>query len=445
MRDEKMPSPSFLIPHPSTEELDMSIWQQKIRAKARLSLEQLESRLVPTVATFAEAGTVFNDATRALEGGLWQNAVQESNQGLGSVFRYVYDMTTVQSDLQAEIAAHSFTGAAADHVNRILDEIATAKQAATASVNSGAAFGSVVAAENALRDAHLDILDIVQRDDTLADLASAGGAAGFQQVPELLDEVSTRTAPHANLAEIGAIFNDAANRILGGVNHANKDAITDDVKAVIRDLRELIDHNPAFSGLSGIHAQVIVGQLRLELTNINQAGTNLDAGRASNDVFLDVIDIVQGDPNLAKMANQGGIAGFAAFPSPLYPSTRYLDNQAQTSFIAKVVAQSHALGQAAESLVNQTPHDTTAIAALIAQLRTFQASVTDFQAAQPGIFRARFDNELLGHNSTLGTTIAAMIRGLRTSNQALVVAAAEELQTNAADVNGNNIPAPLIV
>src|SRR5947209_20251576 len=45
---------------------------------------------------FATLGASFNDATRALEGGLWQNVVQEGGQGFGSVIRYVNDLTAVQ-------------------------------------------------------------------------------------------------------------------------------------------------------------------------------------------------------------------------------------------------------------------------------------------------------------------------------------------------------------
>jgi hypothetical protein len=183
-------------------------------------VEQLEPREVPTVATFAEAGAVFDDATRALEGGLWQNAVPESNQGPGSVFRYVGDLTMVQSDLRAEISAGQFTGAAADHVNAILAQITTALAAAPASVGGGGTFGSVAAAEATLRDAHIDILDIVHRDDTLADLATAGDAAGFQQVPQLLDGVTAGNAPHSNLAEIGAFKKNvtAFDAAQGGVS-----------------------------------------------------------------------------------------------------------------------------------------------------------------------------------------------------------------------------------
>ena len=420
----------------------MSFLHRRDRATVPLGVEQLERRDVPTVATFAEAGAVFNDATRALEGGLWQIAVPESNQPTSTVLRYVADLTTVQADLVAEINANQFTGAPLAHVNTILTDLATALQAAPASVNGVGSSDSVADAQTTLRNAHLDILNVVQGDDTLTGLAAAGGAVGFQQVPPLLQGVTAQSAPHQNLAQIGAIFNDAANRILGGVNSANADAITDDVNAIIRDLRDLTEDKPTvFSDLTGIHADVIVRQLQLELHNIAAVGDNPVAPRASNDVFLDIIDIVQGDPNLAQQATQGGIVGFAAFPNALRPTTRYLDNQAQTEFIANFVAQSNALGQAAVTLVNQTPNDEAAIDALIGQVQAFKKGVTEFDAAQGGIFEARFDNELLGNTSTLGAEVAALIRGLRSGNQALVAAAAEQMRANAVDVSGNNLPA----
>src|SRR6478609_10645027 len=53
---------------------------------------------------FSDLGLTFNDAGRALVGGLWQNVVEEGGQGLGSVFKYTADLTTVQTGLQAEVA-----------------------------------------------------------------------------------------------------------------------------------------------------------------------------------------------------------------------------------------------------------------------------------------------------------------------------------------------------
>jgi hypothetical protein len=393
-----------------------------------------------TTPAFSDLGATFNDATRALEGGLWQNVVEEGGQGLGSVLRYTSDLTAVQTGLTAEVAAGQFTGDQLAHVQTILGDITTALSAATASVDGGGTFGSTAAAETALRTAHLDILNVVNNDATLANLAAANGGTGFLAAPSTLpDGVAPDAAPHANLAEIGAIFNDMTNRILGGVNADNKDAITADVNAVITDMQALINANPhEFGGLTGVHADTVIRQLELEKTYINEAGTNPDAGRASNDNLLDIIDIVQGDTNLANMAHQGGISGFAPFGDATAPTPAYQDNAAQTTFWANFIAQSNSLGQQAMNLVGGT--DQGAINTLIGDLQAFQKYVTDFDSAQGGIFQARFDNELLGDTSTVGAEVASMIKGLQTGNMALVAAAADEMHANAGDVGGNNVP-----
>lgn len=394
----------------------------------------------PAAPAFSDLGLTFNDATRALEGGLWQNVVEEGGQGFGSIGRYTNDLTHVQTGLQAELAAGQFTGATLTHVNTILADITTALSAASASVNGGGTFGSVAAAETALHNSHLDILNIVNNDANLATLATQNGAAGFLAAPQAFAAGTTAAnAPHANLADIGAIFNDLVNISIGGINASNSAQATADTNAAITDLQALMTANPGlFGGLTGVHADTIVRQLELEKTYINQAGVSQDAGRASNDNLLDIIDIVQGDTNLANMANQNGVHGFTPFGDALNPTPKYLDNDAQTSFWANFIAQSNSLGQQAENLVGG--HDAHAIAALISNIQSFEKTVTNFDAAQGGIFEARFDNELLGQTSTLGAEVSAMIKGLQTGNAALVTAAAEEMHANSADVGGNNTP-----
>jgi hypothetical protein len=390
---------------------------------------------------FSDLGLTFNDATRALEGGLWQNTVSEGGQGLGSIGKYTTDLTNVQTGLQAEVAAGQFTGATLTHVNTILADITTALSAATASVNGGGTFGSVAAAETALHTSHLDILNIVNNDANLATLATQNGAAGFLAAPDAFAAGTTAAnAAHANFADIGAIFNDLANISIGGINASNTAQATADTNAAITDLQALMHANPTlFGGLTGIHADTIVRQLELEKTFINQAGVSQDAGRASNDNLLDIIDIVQGDTNLVNMANQNGVHGFTPFGDSLAPTPKYMDNSSQTNFWANFIAQSNTLGHQAENLVGG--HDAQAITALIANIQTFEKTVTNFDAAQGGIFEARFDNELLGQTSTLGAEVSAMIKGLQTGNAALVTAAADEMHANAADVGGNNTPA----
>ncbi|GAU84218.1 hypothetical protein [Bosea sp. BIWAKO-01] len=349
------------------------------------------------------------------------------------------DLKAVESGLQSEIKAGQFSGDTLTHIQTVLSDITTALSAATASVNGGGSFGSVANAETALRASHLDILDIVNNDHTLSTLATQNGATGFLAAPATLpDDVTAATAPHATLAEIGVIFNDAANRILGGVNSDNKAIITNDMNAVVSGLKHLIDTQPTqFEGLTGIHADTVMRQAQLELTYINQAGVNPDAGRGSNDNILDMIDIIQGDANLAGMASQGGVSGFSQFPDALNPTPRYQDNAAQTNFWANFIAQGNSLGQRAEQLVGSG--DTHAINALINEFQAFEKNATKFDLVQGGIFGARFDNELTP-SSTLGAEVDAMIKGLKTGDAALVTAAAEVIHDNAADVGGNNIP-----
>jgi hypothetical protein len=389
---------------------------------------------------FSDLGTTFNDATRSLVGGLWQNVVEEGGQGNGSIVKYTDDLTAVQNGLTAEINAGQFSGSTLTHVQTVLSDINTALSAANASVNGGGSFGSVAAAETALHDSHLDILNVVNNDPTLAGLATQNGATGFMAAPATLpDGTTAANAPHTNLAEIGAIFNDAANRILGGVNADNAGVITDDVNTVITGMQALVQANPTlFGGLTGVHADTVIRQLQLENTYISQAGISPDAGRASNDNILDIIDIVQGDTNLANMASQGGVSGFSPFPDFATPTPKYMDNDAQTSFWANFMAQSNSLGQQAEAAV--AANDPQAISSLITQLQNFETNATNFDSAQGGIFEARFDNELLGQTSTLGAEVSAMVKGLQTGNAALVAAAADEMHANAADVSGNNVP-----
>ena len=285
------------------------------------------------------------------------------------------------------------------------------------------------AAEQSLRASNLDIVNTVntvKTDVALTNLAerTCDGAGCLS--------TTAADAPHANLAEIGAIFNDAADKILGGVNDANRAEITDDINAVITDMEALISANPQlFEGLTGEHADAVVRQLQLELTYINDPNISPDAARASIDNILDIIDIVQSDPKLADMATQDGVSGFSPLPDAANPAPTHLENDVQTVFAANFIAQSNSLGQQAIDLVGSG--DTKAIATLIADLKAFEKFVADFDAAQGG-------NALLDATGALGAEVAAMIKGLQTGDATLVTAAADQMHGNAADVGGNNVP-----
>ena len=178
----------------------------------------------PAAPAFSDLGVTFNDATRALVGGLWQNVVEEGGQGNGSIVKYTTDLTAVQTGLHGGDQRGAVLRRHADaHVNAILADITTALSAADASVNGGGSFGSVAAAETALHNSHLDILNIVNNDPNLATLATQNGA--HRIYGGALNPSPTAPPPRTRLtppfADIGAIFNDLANISIGGVNASN--------------------------------------------------------------------------------------------------------------------------------------------------------------------------------------------------------------------------------
>ena len=370
-------------------------------------------------------GAIPNNVTPAPVGSLGQNPIEESGQGPGSINHTTNDLTMVRNGLLAQVNAGQFSGAALGHVQAILSDINAAISVANASANDGGALGGVAAADQALRASPLDIINAVKTDPALSSLAANGPAT----VPGTLPEATKAAdAPHANLAEIGVIFNDAADKILGGVNDGNRQEITDDINAVITDMEALMSANPQlFSGLTGVHADAVVRQLQLELAYINDPSISPDARQASTDNILDIIDIIQSDAKLADMATHDGISGFSPVPEAANPTPIHLDNGAQTVFLANFIAYSNSFGQQAVDLVGSG--DTKAIATLIDNLKAFEKYVTDFDAAQGG-------NELSG---TLGAEIAAMIKGLQTGDATLVTAAADQMHGNAADVGGGNV------
>jgi hypothetical protein len=138
------------------------------------------------------------------------------------------------------------------------------------------------------------------------------------------------------------------------------------------------------------------------------------------------------------MASANGVTGWVPAPATDVVPVPYQDNADQTNFWADFIASGNTLGAQAEQLVsNGTPQQ---IKAFIHTLQGWEHNIQNFDAAQGGIFEARFDNELLGPNSTVGADVTAMIKGLQTHNAALVTAAAEGFHANAADVSGNNVP-----
>jgi hypothetical protein len=365
-------------------------------------------------------GAILSNAIPASSGSPGQNPVEENSQAPDSSPRNTNDLAMAQNGLMAQINAGQFSGAALGHVQAILSDLNTAISVANASASGG-----VAAAEQTIRASQLDIINTVRTDPALSSLAANGPAT----VP---DTTADPTLP-PTLAEIGATLHEAADQILGGVTDDNRQQITDGINAVITGIEALMSADPQlFSGLTGVNADAVVRQLQLELTYINDPGISPDAAHASIDNILDIIEIIQADPNLADMATQGGVSGFSPLPDAENPTPIHLDNEMQTVFLANFIAYSNSLGQQATDLVGSG--DTEAIATLIDSLKAFEKYVTEFGAAQGG-------DELLGAAGPLSAEVAAMIKGLQTGDAALVTAAADQMHGNAADAGGTSVPA----
>jgi hypothetical protein len=271
-------------------------------------------------------------------------------------------------------------------------------------------------------------------------LSVKDGNPGFNFAPPELATPLNANTPHTTFAELGAIFNDAQSKSLGGINADNLPAIQADLQTVHDGLLALMKNDPQlFGGATAIHASTIVDQINLQLTNFDhQYGLNPDAAKATNDNFLDITDIVAGDPNLTNVASANGVTGWTGAPATDVVPVRYQDNADQTNFWADFIASGNTLGTQAEHLVSTG--SAQQIKAFVQTLQGWEHNIQNFDAAQGGIFEARFDNELLGNNSTVGADVAAMIKGLETHDATLVKAAADGFHANAADVSGNNVP-----
>lgn len=376
-----------------------------------------------TAPTLSGLGTTFNNAIQAPVSSLPQTPVDQGTQATGGVNNSASELAAVHNSLLTEVSRGQLSGAALGHVQAILSDINAAISTANATAISAAAIGNTAAAEQSVRASNLDIantVNTVKADVALTNLA-------VNSAPTIVPE----PAEPPNLAKIGAIFNDVANDILGGVNDDNRADITEDLNTVIKDLQTLISAKPdMFEGLTGEHANEVLQQLQLELTYINDPNISPGAARASIDNILDIIEIVQSDPKLAEMATQDGVSGFSPIPGAANPVEAHLENDVQTVFTASFIAQSNSLGQQAIDLVGSG--DTKAIATLIDSLKAFEKFVAGFDAAQGG-------HALLDATGALGAEVAAMIKGLQTGDATLVTAAADQMHGNAVGVGGGNV------
>lgn len=235
-------------------------------------------------------------------------------------------------------------------------------------------------------------------------------------------------------ATIGEIFDDATTRLVGGVDDQQRGHILSDLTKVQDGLEQLLQQHPEqFQGVAAIHAQNIVDQLNLEIGAVKSADPF--AAKYINDVQRDLIDIVQGDPALAALANQGGHHGFQAVPSLLVPPAQFVGNAEQTQFMKDFISTTQSFADRAQALVGPNA-DPAAVAALVGEIQTYEQTANAFTIAQGGVYSARFNNEFAA-DGVNGTASRAMIDGLMKGDAQKVASAAEVMTANAQDVAGN--------
>jgi hypothetical protein len=431
----------------------------------------------------AQAGAVYNDATRLLDGGLWSKPA-DSNDQQSYLGMYTTDITAVSDDIAAmlgnpagmTIGGTAYTPSTTDIAT--LTEIQSQLQSLlTAAPNAVGSSHSAVNAQETLHTVQTEILNETAGDPALAtalgnvSYLSGTGAnnVGFQTLPTGADDaaaLAAAKAPDATLATIGQVFNAAADLATGGLNHTNLGEFNQDMAAISHGLTNILNNptelaqieageDPTAAALTTIHLQTVSDQIELQTNKFDTeyASNPNVAAHSTNDNLLDIIDIVQNDANLNTAAggngNPGSVGGFAELPSYLDGTiTHYQDNQPQTNFWGAFLSEANVINNQLQSVAagQETPDQ---INQLISQIETYQKFGANFDQSQGGIFGARFDNELL--SGTLLADTKAAVQGLTgiahgdagaalAADQAQILAAGMGFSADAQDVSGNNNP-----
>ena len=434
----------------------------------------------------AQAGAVFNDATRLLDGGLWDTPADSNNQ-IAYLGMYTTDIHAVLNDVNAMLAnpgGVTVGGAAlnlADADTAVLTQVQGQLQTLLTLAN-GSVGNSTTAATNQelLHTTHTTILGEINGDSALANALAgatyAGGTGadntGFQALPTGADDAAALAAAsgaNATLKDIGTVFNAANNLAVGGLNQTNLAQFDTDMKAVLAGLTNIANNPDAVAqlnqaaNLTGVdaattklHLDTVVEQINSQINNFDtEYATNPNvAARSTNDNLLDIIDIIQGDPALNLAAGgsgtPGNAGGFSEMPAYLSGTiTRFQDDQAQTNFWAKFVAEGNVINNQLNNVAAGNNTTSGELQALITEVQNYQQFGAAFDHSQGGIFGARFDNELLG--GTLNADTANAVHGLQgilngdtgdalAADQAQIQAAGAGFVGDAQDVSGNNIP-----
>jgi hypothetical protein len=451
-----------------------------------MAITTVRNDALTTTTDLAQAGAVFNDATRLLDGGLWNTPADNNNQ-IAYLGMYTTDITAVLDDVNAILANPGGTTVGGNTIqlstadmgvlSLVQGQLQTLLTEANHSVGNSA---NAAMNQELIHTAQTTILNEINGDGALAgalaqvSFPTGTGAnnVGFEALPTGADDAASLAAAsgaNATLAQIGAVFNAATDLAVGGLNQTNLGQFDTDMKAIAAGLTNLLNNPTALAAietaagetgaaaaLTTVHLDTVLNQINLQINQFDKEyATNPNvAARATNDNLLDIIDIVQGDGALNVAAggngNPGAVGGFAEMPSYLEGTiTRFQDNQVQTDFWAKFIAEGNVLNNSLDNVAagnNTTPGE---LQALITEIQNYQQFGASFAKAQGGVFGARFDNELSG--GTLLADANAAVHGLQgilngdtgdalAADQAQIQAAGQGFVADANDVSGNNIP-----
>jgi hypothetical protein len=430
-----------------------------------------------------QAGAVFNDATRLLDGGLWNKPTDNNNQ-LNYSDMYTTDIHAVLNDISAVLANPGATTVGGVAYTPSTADIATLTQIQgqlqtllTDAPNAVGHSSAAVQAQQGLHDVHTGIISEIANNPGLAaalnqvQYMTGTGAnnVGFQALPTGADDhaaLAAATAPGATLADIGNVFNAASALAVGGLNRSNIHEFNNDMQAVSQGLTGIVNDParlaqieaglaPQDAALTTIHLDTVLNQVNQQINRFDPMyAHNPDiAARSTNDNLLDMIDIVQGDPALNAAAGGNGAPGsanaFGEMPAYLKGTiTQFQDNQAQTNFWSAFLAEGNTINNQLQTVASGEA-STAQIQQLMTDIQNYNNYAANFDKAQGGIFGARFDNELLG--GTLKADTANAIHGLTgilngdtgaalAADQAQILAAGTGFVADAADVSGNNKP-----
>src|SRR5579863_2039678 len=387
----------------------------------------------------AQAGAVFNDATRLADGGLWSSPADSNNQP-AYLGMYTTDINAVSDDIAAILAnpaAMTIGGVAyAPSTTDVATLTEIEGQLQTLLANAPNAVGNShaeVLAQQSVHALQTEILSEISGDPALSSAlnnvqyATGTGAnnVGFEALPAGADDpasLAAAKAPDATLAAIGQVCNAADDLAVGGLNHSNLAELGHDMSAISKGLTNILNsptelaqieagEQGADAALTTVHLQTVLNQINLQISRFDgsYASDPNVAARSTNDNLLDIVDIVQNDANLNTAAGGNGspgtVGGFSEMPAYLNGPdgvdahggtiTQFQDDQAQTNFWAAFLSEANVINTQLQAVAagQDTPNE---IQQLISQIDAYQKFGANFDQAQGGVFGARFDNELLG-------------------------------------------------